>query len=185
MSPAGEQKPSTRDHEACVTVPTLSIIGLSDSGKTTLLTRLLPELKRLEIRTAVIKHSSHTHPLHKPGSDSDKLEKAGAIASGFATPQGLTLHFPGELETMLERVQASVSGAVDLLLVEGWKDGPVPKVEVYRKELGEPLSSGRSDVIAVVTRDEPPVGMLRFDPENARLLAEFIGGWVRDRASKR
>lgn len=168
-----------------MTVPSVSLIGPSDSGKTTLLTRLLPELARLGVRTAVIKHSSHTHPLHKPGSDSDRLEKAGAVAAGFATPQGLTLHFPGDLEAMLPRVQASVAGGVDLLLVEGWKDGPLPKIEVYRAALGPPLATGKTDVIAIVTDDEPPPGLLRFATEDARVLAEFLASWVRERVRAR
>ncbi len=166
-----------REGEGSVSVPSVSLIGHSDSGKTTLLAKLLPELSRLEVRTAVIKHSSHVHPLHKPGSDSDKLQKAGAVAAGFATPQGVSLHFPGALEQLLPRVQASVSGEVDLILVEGWKDGPLPKIEVWREAVGAPpLHAGGRDLIAIVTDDQPPPGLFRFRPDEVRLLAEFLAG---------
>lgn len=157
-----------------MSVPAVSIIGPSESGKTTLLSRLLPALKAQNVRAAVIKHTSHVHPMHKPGSDTDKLEQAGAQTVGFATPQGLSLHFPGGLETMLPKVQALFAGEVDLILVEGWKDGPLPKIEVWREAIGPRLAEGNDDLWAVITDDPSPTEVESFTTSDVEGIAKLI-----------
>lgn len=172
-----------------MSIPAISIIGASESGKTTLLTRLLPALKAQKLSAAVIKHTSHLHPMHKPGSDTDKLEQAGAASVGFATPQGLSLHFPGGLEAMLPKVQALLGSEVDLILVEGWKDGPLPKIEVWREAVGPRLAEGAEDLWAVVTDDPSPTEVESFTSSDVEGLARLIkerlkGGKGKRRAAR-
>ncbi|ATB29695.1 molybdopterin-guanine dinucleotide biosynthesis protein B [Melittangium boletus] len=153
--------------------PALSIIGWSGAGKTTLLTRLVPELSARGLRVGVVKHSSHAHPLHPEGSDTARLAQVGAALVGFATPSGVQLTFPAPSAHLL-LLLAPFSGRVDLVLVEGWKDGPLPKVEVWREGLEPPLETARPDVLAVVGAPHRTGGPPRFEPGDVRGLATFL-----------
>jgi FdhD protein len=156
----------------------LSIIGWSGAGKTTLLARLVPELVSRGLRVAVVKHSSDPHPLHRPGSDTHRFHEAGAALTGFATPQGvqLTTASADALPSLLTRLAADV----DLVLVEGWKDGPLPKLEVWREGLGPPLARSRPEVLALVT-DSPPAGAdFTPRPQAPRVLGTGDVGAVAD-----
>ncbi|WP_163973362.1 molybdopterin-guanine dinucleotide biosynthesis protein B, partial [Myxococcus sp. CA018] len=130
-------------------VPALSVVGWSGAGKTTLLTRLVPELATRGLRVAVVKHSSDAHPLHRPGSDTARYQDAGAVLTGFATPAGVQLTTATALSDALPSLLERYAGAVELVLVEGWKDGPLPKLEVWREGLGPPLAPSRPEVLAV------------------------------------
>lgn len=160
----------------------VSVIGASGSGKTTLLARLVPELRRRGMRVAAVKHSSDAHPLHKAGSDSERLEAAGAAPVVFATPGGVQLTFPGDPALLLPAILERFSSALDLILVEGWKDGPFAKIEVWRKELGPSLAVGRTDTLAIVTEDDAPASLCTFTTRDVDQLADFLVRWVRDPA---
>ena len=160
-------------------VPALSVVGWSGAGKTTLLTRLVPELAARGLRVAVVKHSSDAHPLHRPGSDTARYQEAGARLAGFASPAGvqLTTHAaPTEaLPALLERC----AGQVDLVLVEGWKDGPLPKLEVWRSGLGPPLAPARPEVLAVLSAEPAlppgfPPHLRVLSPEDVRGVADLV-----------
>ncbi|TQF11053.1 molybdopterin-guanine dinucleotide biosynthesis protein B [Myxococcus llanfairpwllgwyngyllgogerychwyrndrobwllllantysiliogogogochensis] len=146
-------------------VPALSIVGWSGAGKTTLLTRLLPELASRGLRVAAVKHSSDTHPLHRGGSDTARFQEAGACLTGFATPSGVQLTTGTAPTEALPELLIRLAGTLDLALVEGWKDGPLPKLEVWREGLGPPLASSRPEVFALVT------DALVSSPSAARLLS--------------
>src|SRR5262245_19760283 len=98
-----------------MSVAALSIIGWSGAGKTTLLCRLLPELTARGVRAVAVKHSAHVHPLHKRGSDTERLATAGAEPVGFFTPQGLQLTATGGELDVVEQV-ARFAPSVQLLL---------------------------------------------------------------------
>lgn len=148
-------------------VPALSVVGWSGAGKTTLLTRLVPELSARGLRVAVVKHSSDAHPLHRPGSDTARFQEAGAVLTGFATPAGVQLTTSDAPADALPPLLARFSGAVDLVLVEGWKDGPLPKLEVWREGLGPPLTPAHPEVLALLTESSTrPTGV----PPDVRVL---------------
>ncbi|WP_224371462.1 molybdopterin-guanine dinucleotide biosynthesis protein B [Hyalangium versicolor] len=161
------------------TLPAVSIIGWSGAGKTTLVERLVPELRSRGLRVGVVKHSSDAHPLHRAGSDTARFEQGGAALVAFATPAGVQLSVSDAPEQALLPLLERFRDRVDVVLVEGWKDGPLPKLEVWREDHGPLLASTRSDVLAVVT-DEPrlpegaPTGLLRFGTTELPGLAEFI-----------
>ncbi|WP_164019142.1 formate dehydrogenase accessory sulfurtransferase FdhD [Pyxidicoccus trucidator] len=141
-------------------VPAISIVGWSGVGKTTLLTKLVPELASRGLRVAVVKHSSDAHPLHRPGSDTARFQEAGAVLTGFATPSGVQLTTSAASPEALPSLLARYANAVDLVLVEGWKDGPLPKLEVWREGLGPPLAPSHPEVLAVLTASAtPPTGL--------------------------
>ena len=167
--------------------PALSIIGWSGVGKTTLVERLVPELRALGLRVGVVKHSSDMHPLHRAGSDTERFEHAGAELVAFATPAGVQVTVRQQPAEALPALLGRFADAVDVVLVEGWKDGPLPKLEVWREGHGTLLAATRSDVLAVVT-DAPmlpegaPEGLRRFGTQEPRELAVFIARLAREQA---
>ncbi len=169
------------------TPPALSVIGWSGVGKTTLVKRLVTELRSRGLRVGVVKHSSDPHPLHRAGSDTACFEDGGAALVGFATPAGVQLSVSEDPGNALLPLLERFADAVDLVLVEGWKDGPLPKVEVWREGHGPLLAATRADVFALVT-DAPrlppdaPEGLRRFGTAELPGLAEFITHLARERA---
>jgi molybdopterin-guanine dinucleotide biosynthesis protein B len=167
--------------------PALSIIGWSGVGKTTLVERLVPELRSRGLRVGVVKHSSDQHPLHRAGSDTARFERAGAALAAFATPAGVQLSVKEDPEKALMPLLERFADAVDLVLVEGWKDGPLPKLEVWREDHGPLLAASRPDVLAVVT-DAPqlpagaPEGLRRFRTAELQEIAGFITRRVREQS---
>ncbi len=161
--------------------PWISVIGWSGSGKTALLAALIELLRQRGLRVAAVKHSRHGHALHKPGSDTERLEGAGAAPVGLVTPDGVQLIFPHETASALPAMLQTLATDADLVLVEGWKDGPFPKIEVWRKELGPLLASGRSDVLAVVSDEQLPGHLRRFERAAVRELADFLAHWLAER----
>jgi molybdopterin-guanine dinucleotide biosynthesis protein B len=167
--------------------PALSIIGGSGVGKTTLVERLVPELRARGLRVGVVKHSSDPHPLHRAGSDTARFAQGGATWVAFATPSGVQLSVKEAPEQALLPLLERFADTVDLVLVEGWKDGPLPKLEVWREGHGPLLASTRSGVLAVVT-DAPrlpegaPEGLQRFGTVELQGLAMFIERLAREQA---
>ena len=159
--------------------PALAVVGWSGSGKTTLLTRLVPELRQRGLRVGVVKHSSDAHPLHPEGSDTARYAASGATFVAFANPAGVQLSFPeppAHVLSLLERF----ADTVDLVLVEGWKQGPLPRIEVWREGLGPLLAGTRQDVLAVVGDAPVPEGMKRFGRDDVQGIATFIQQCLRD-----
>jgi len=116
-------------------VAALGIAGWSGSGKTTLITALIPALMQRGLSVSTIKHAHHLLALDQPGKDSFRHAEAGAAEVMLATEAGFALysrHQP-DLPALLARL-----APVDLVLVEGYKDHDMPKLEVYRPSLGKP-----------------------------------------------
>ncbi len=167
--------------------PALSVVGWSGAGKTTLVERLVPELRARGLRVGVVKHTSDEHPLHREGSDTARFEHSGAALVAFATPTGVQLTVRAEPARALLPLLERFADAVDLVLVEGWKDGPLPKLEVWREGHGPLLAATRPEVLAVVT-DAPelprgaPEGLRRFGTAELRGLSVFIARLAREQA---
>ncbi len=130
----------------------IGLTGWSGSGKTTLLTALLPILVSRGLSVSTIKHAHHGFDLDRPGKDSFRHREAGArevlIASG--TRWALMHELDGP-EPALPELIARLA-PVDLVLVEGFKANPHPKIEIHRPATGaEPIWPGRKDIVAVAS----------------------------------
>lgn len=130
-------------------IPVLGIIGYSGAGKTTLLEILVAELSRRGVRVGILKHDAHRFDIDRPGKDSWRLREAGATSTLLSSDQMLALQrrIPGHLplEKLLNYFQDE-----DLILVEGHKSGPQPKIEIWRPEHApEPLFPHQANVIAL------------------------------------
>jgi molybdopterin-guanine dinucleotide biosynthesis protein B len=135
-------------------VKVLGLLGWSGSGKTHLLTRLLPLLIARGLSVSTVKHAHHGFDLDQPGKDSYQHREAGArevlIASGR---RWALMHELDQPEPPLADLLARMT-PVDLVLVEGFKSNPHPKIEVFRPSLGkDPFWPDRTDVVAVATDD--------------------------------
>jgi molybdopterin-guanine dinucleotide biosynthesis protein B len=136
----------------------LGLIGASGSGKTHLLTRLLPIFIERGLSVSTIKHAHHGFDLDQPGKDSFQHRKAGAREVLIASARRWALmHEIQGPEPELAELVGHLS-PVDLVLIEGFKASPHPKIEVHRAGLGHPmLWPDRSDVVAVAS-DQPLPG---------------------------
>jgi len=130
------------------------ITGRSKNGKTTLIVDLIEEMKHRGLKVGTLKHSGHAHELDKPGKDSYRHRQAGAVPVAISTTSQLAVFLPYEpSENPFERLTALFADC-DVILVEGFIDGPGKKIEVWRAEVGkEPLFMERPEVLAVVTDD--------------------------------
>jgi len=155
--------------------PVLAIIGKKNSGKTTLIEKLIPELIHLGLRVGTIKHHHGTISMDHPGKDTWRHKQAGANTVVLSSPTGLGVirDTPGEIPVQ-ELVDLYFSD-MDLVLTEGYKKAPLPKVEIFRSTVhAEPLPDPGADLIAImgdieVARDIPFFGL-----SETRQLAEFL-----------
>jgi molybdopterin-guanine dinucleotide biosynthesis protein B len=128
------------------------IIGWSGSGKTTLLTALIPCFRQRGFSVSTIKHAHHRFELDQPGKDSFLHRKAGAQEVIVANDSQFALFHEYRqaasfgLEALLRRL-----APVDLVLVEGFKDDPFPKLEVHRPALGKAPLWPETEVVAVAS----------------------------------
>jgi molybdopterin-guanine dinucleotide biosynthesis protein B len=153
--------------------PIVAFIGRSESGKTTYIEKLLPELKRRGYRIATVKHVPQ-HFRNTPSRDTERHFAAGADATIAVTPDALILTKPVAAETHFDEIGRLLGDEYDLIIAEGFKGTGVPKIEVWRKEIGEPLEGIKSKV-AVVTDDQSPSDALRkFSRNDISSMADFL-----------
>ena len=114
--------------------PILGFIAHSGTGKTTLLTQLIPTLKKHNIRVAVIKHAHHNVEIDKPGKDSYRLRKSGADQMIISTNERVAYikETPAQAMSFEQTVAMLDHSIIDLVLIEGFKNENYDKIELYR-----------------------------------------------------
>jgi molybdopterin-guanine dinucleotide biosynthesis protein B len=156
------------------------IAGYSGSGKTTLLEKLLPRITALGLRVSVIKHAHHTFDIDKPGKDSYRHREAGASEVLLASSQRWVMmnELRGAPEPTLQEYLSHFSPC-DLILVEGFKQEAIPKLEVHRPANGKPPLWPENSHIVAVACDEPlasplPAHLPQLDLNDADAIVRFI-----------
>lgn len=152
------------------------VAGWSGSGKTTLLTALIPHLTASGVTVSTIKHAHHEFDIDKPGKDSWRHRQAGASEVMIASSRrwALMRELHDAPEPSLDELASRMS-PVDLLLVEGFKRHPHPKIEVYRHSVGKPFLYPDDPQVLAVVSDEDLALPLRLLPiDNPAMIAEFI-----------
>ena len=150
--------------------------GYSGSGKTTLIEQLIPIFTARGVSVSLIKHAHHTFDIDQPGKDSYRHRKAGATEVLVTSSRRWALVH--ELRdapepTLGEQVQRM--SACDLLLVEGYKRERIPKLEVYRKAVGEPLLyPNDADVVAIATDTRLDTRLPQLDLNAPHDIADFV-----------
>src|SRR5271163_4294948 len=154
----------------------IGLAGWSGSGKTTLITKVIPVLVGRGLKVATIKHAHHEFDIDRPGKDSWRHREAGAreVMVASARRWAIMHELRGAAEPTLEELAARMS-PVDLLLVEGWKLHPHPKLEVYRPSLGKELLYPNDPDVVAIASDEAiaaPIPLLPLGDAGA--VAAFI-----------
>ena len=153
------------------------VAGWSGSGKTLLMTRLIPALAERGLAVSTLKHTHHDLDLDRPDSDSDRHRRAGAAEVLVAAPHrwALLREHRAAPEPALGALLARFA-PVDLVLVEGFRHAALPKLEVWRRSDGEPaLAPGDAQVQAVVgDRPDGAAHLPVFDPAAVDAIAAFV-----------
>jgi len=156
-------------------IPIISIVGKSDSGKTTLIEKLVPELTRRGYRVATVKHDVHGFEVDREGKDSWRHKQAGAHTVIISSPQKIALIRDVEKDSTLDEIRRRWVQDVDLLLSEGYKKDVQPKIEVFRKEKHKKLlCTKKNNLIAIVSDRKFNVGVPCFHLEDMKGLSNFI-----------
>lgn len=158
--------------------PVLGIAAWSGTGKTTLLTKLLPLLRAHGLRVGMIKHAHHAFDIDHPGKDSYELRKAGAEQMLIASSRrwALMVENPVDGDVSLWDMLAHLErGKLDLILVEGFKHEQFPKLELHRAAVGKPLLFPDDDAIIAVASDTlVDTALPRLDINDPEAVTAFI-----------
>ena len=148
-----------------MSIPIVSFIGRSNSGKTTLIERVIPELVRVGYRVATVKHAGHGFDLDTEGKDSWRHKRAGASSVIVVSKGSLAMFTDVSEQLKVEEVRDRfLDGSYDLIIAEGWKSEGYPKIVVVRDQLGE-VSYSSDGLLAVVSDKsiDQPVPVLHLD----------------------
>ena len=151
--------------------PVYSVVAFSGTGKTTLLEKLVGELKTRGLRVAVIKHDAHEFDIDHEGKDSWRFTRAGADITAIVSESKAAIieNRPVPLEALIDKITN-----VDIILTEGYKSGKWPRIAIQRKAAGKPLPIPAEDCFAVVTDVPQQIDRPCFDLEDICGLADYI-----------
>ena len=156
-------------------IPIISIVGKSDSGKTTLIEKLIPELNRKGYRVATVKHDVHSFEVDREGKDSWRHRRAGSHSTVISSPQQLAIIRDMEHDASLEEIRDRFIRDVDIIITEGYKKDSAPKVEVFRKEAHrEPLCTRDDNLVAFVSNQHFDLGVPCLDLNDGKALADLL-----------
>ena len=153
--------------------PIVSIVGRSKSGKTTLIEKLIVELKSRGYHVATAKHTHRNMTLPESDKDSDRHLKAGSEASLIVDPHGLMMIRPLQKELNLAQIAQIFGEDYDLILTEGYKQDDAPKIEVHRKENAPPLTDVKK-LFAVATDEPLDTKIRQFALDDIKAIADLL-----------
>ena len=153
--------------------PVVAIVGKSKSGKTTLIEKLVSELKSRSYRVATVKHAALEMDVDKPGKDSWRHIRAGSEATAIVSSDRIVLIKPVTHSIGLDEIVQCFGEEPDIILAEGFKQSSAPKIEVHRKEAAPPLSSIRK-LIAIATDEPLETKARQFSLQDIKGLADLL-----------
>ncbi len=155
--------------------------GYSGVGKTTLIERLIPALRALGQRVSVVKHAHHGPDVDHPGKDSFRHREAGAFEVVVASSRRLVLmrEFECEVALTVHQMLADLSPVADWVLVEGFRDADIPKLELWRQEPGGPVLYPLDPFVVAVATDDPatlpePTGLPVLDINDPQAVVNWM-----------
>jgi molybdopterin-guanine dinucleotide biosynthesis protein B len=156
-------------------LPIVSIVGASDSGKTTFLEKLVPELAARGYRVGVVKHDVHGFEIDREGKDTWRLKKAGAHATAISSPSRAAAIRDIDSEMSLDEIAARFFWTEDILLTEGFKRARFPKIEIFRTVIEpKPICGPSDNLAALVTDDAIEAQVPKFSFADVSGVADFI-----------
>ena len=152
----------------------LCFAGRSNSGKTTLIERLIPALTRAGYKVATVKHAGHGFELDTEGKDSWRHKQAGASVVVVLSKGSMAMFADLPEEIKVEEVRDKyLDSQIDLIIAEGWKSEGYPKIAVVREELSE-LNTSLDGLLAIVSMKPIEVSVPCFDRDDIDGLADLI-----------
>ena len=135
----------------------VGLAGRSRAGKTTLAESLIARLRQRGLRVSVVKHAHHGFDIDTPGKDTWRHRQAGAFEVVIASGQRLALlrEFGVTVELTVHQLIAELYEGVDWVVVEGFKDSDLPKIEVWRPQAGHPAQYADDPFVVAVATDAP------------------------------
>lgn len=161
-------------------IPVLGFVAHSGTGKTTLLTKLIPVLKNQGFKVGVIKHTHHSFEIDHPGKDSFELRKSGAIQTLITSSHRsalITENEPEKTSSLNDMISTLDLDILDIILIEGYKKERFPKIELHRADLDKPLFYPDDDSIIAIASDEKISGLgplPLLDINQPEKIADFI-----------
>ncbi len=156
----------------------ISFVAWSGTGKTTLVEKLIVELKKRGYRVGAIKCDAHRFEIDHPGKDSYRMAAAGADTVALVSGEKFAMVHKHDNPPSIEEVIAKYFDHVDIILVEGFKKSSLPKIEIYRKELGKSLicRGDRNDphLLAVAANVQLDLDVPLYDIDDVSGIANFI-----------
>ena len=172
--------------------PILGFAAFSGTGKTTLLTQLIPLLKDKGLRIGMIKHAHHNFDIDTPGKDSYELRKAGAGQMLIASQRRWALMVETPQQSgdpdLNELIRQLDHDKLDLILVEGFKHVRFAKIELHRPSLGKTLLFPDDDSIIAIATDQPDLintELPKLALNDPALIADFIFDFIQQAGSSR
>ena len=161
--------------------PVVSIIAKSGTGKTTFIERLIPELRRHDLRVGVLKHHSHPTPFDIPGKDTYRMAQAGAevVVGASAVQTAVFIQQSGsdDLDATIARFLADM----DIVLTEGYKRGDYPKIEVHRAARSSELLCTPDELLLLVSDEPMDLPVPQFDLNDAQGVGAWLVEWLNRR----
>lgn len=154
--------------------PIISIVGKSESGKTTLLEGLITILKQRGYKVAVIKHAAEDFELDTVNKDSWRFRQAGSEVSAISSTHHLAVIKNLEHDLAPQELANFIGLDYDLILTEGFKQSDHPKIEVHRKEQGKELLNQPERLLAVVTDEPLNIAVPQFSRDEVPKIADLI-----------
>ena len=153
--------------------PLVAIVGNSDTGKTTLIEKLIPDLKQRGYTVGTVKHTHHGFKMDEKGKDTWRHQVAGADTVVAVSPRRIAVVKTSSEDT-LEAALPYLDDR-DIVLAEGFKGGNCPKIEIYRKDAGgQPVCLEDPRLIALVTDAEMELEIPVFGLDEVEVIADFI-----------
>ncbi|MFH2012284.1 MAG: molybdopterin-guanine dinucleotide biosynthesis protein B [Pseudomonadota bacterium] len=153
-------------------IPIVSIVGNSNSGKTTLIEKIITVLNRRGYKVATIKHDVHGFDLDKEGKDSWRHRKAGAHTTIVSSPQKVAIIRDVEEDLSPNDLRGRFISDVDIIITEGYKNDKHPKIEVYRKDICKDLLCSKKDLLVAIASDK------EFDIDVPQMNIDDVEGIV-------
>jgi len=161
-----------------MSVHVVSFVAKSGTGKTTLLEKVIAELKRRGHRVGAIKHDAHRFDIDHPGKDSHRLTAAGADTMLITSPEKLALIKRHQEQPAIEELLATYCTDLDIVLTEGFKRSSLPKIEVHRRERSARLlcrDEEHDPTLVAVASDSPlELDVPVLDINDPGQVADFI-----------
>jgi len=163
-----------KDDPSRIRIPLVAVVGYSGTGKTTVITRLIPELKKRGLRVGTVKHDVHGFEIDKPGKDSWRHKDAGASMVLISSPYQMAMVRDVDHDSKLDELETHFSG-VDIILAEGFKNSGAPKLEVFREEVQkEPVCRNDEQLLGLITDSLTNLDVPHFPTEDIHGIADFL-----------